>query len=95
MNKDINKTLENPQDLLVTIVKINKNPNFHLDSILTYINIIKEYKTNGKAYRCEWLDTIVLDEIIHIDNKPHNDLKPNEKVGNIITFNPIKVQKVM
>lgn len=95
MNKDTNKILQDPQDNLVSIVKINKNPDFRFESILEYINIIKDYKTKGKPYRCEWLDPIVLDELITEDLIANNDLKPNEKVGNIITFNPIKVQKVI
>lgn len=95
MNKDTNKISQNPQDSLVSIVKINKNPNFCLESILKYIDIIKEYETNNKPYRCEWLDPIVLDDLITKDEIPNNDLKPNEKVGNVITFNAIKVQKVL
>lgn len=95
MNKDTNKISQNPQDSLVSIVKINKNPNFCFESILKYIDIIKEYETNNKPYRCEWLDPIVLDELITKDEIPNNDLKPNEKVGNVITFNAIKVQKVL
>lgn len=95
MNKDTNKISPNPQDSLVSIVKINKNPNFCFESILKYIDIIKEYETNNKPYRCEWLDPIVLDDLITKDEIPNNDLKPNEKVGNVITFNAIKVQKVL
>ena len=95
MNKETNKILKNPEDSLVHIVKINKNPNFCLESILKYIDIIKEYKTNNRPYRCEWLDPLLLDEVILEDKKPNEDLKPNEKIGNVITFNPIKVQKVI
>lgn len=95
MNKDTNKNLQNLEDSLVHIVKINKNPDFCFESILTYINVIKEYKTNNKPYRCEWLDEIILNELITKDEKPHEDLLPNEKIGNVVTFNSIKVQKVI
>jgi hypothetical protein len=95
MNKATNKNLQNVEESLVNIVKINKNADFCFESILTYIDIIKEYKTNNKPYRCEWLDPLVLDEVITNDTKPNEDLLPNQKIGNVVTFNPIKVQKVI
>ena len=89
MNKD-------PQDSLVEIIKIAKNPNFHFEEIIEYVNMIKNYPNpNCNPFRCEWLEEIKLEELIINNKYPVDEIGFNEKVGNIISFNPIKVQKVI
>lgn len=89
--------MEDIQDKLSEIMKIKKNVNFHFDQILNYISLIKDYKLSEDVnpYKCEWLQPLVLDDLITEDNIKHDDLLPNTQVGNILTFNALKVPKVM
>ena len=83
------------QKKLVEIVKIKENPAFQFEQILNYINLVKKYDTsNKKNYRCEWLSPIVLTNLI-TSSTPKNDLPPGTLVGNISTFNYIKVPKII
>jgi hypothetical protein len=80
---------------LMDISKLSQNTNFCFNSIIEYINLIKDYPTNGVPYRCEWLDPIIMDELI-ICNKLHTEnITPNKQISNITTFNYLKVQKVI
>lgn len=83
------------QKKLVEIVKLKENPSFQFEQILNYINLVKKYDTtHSKTYRCEWLSPLVLKTLI-TNHIAKNDLPPGTTVGNISTFNYIKVPKII
>ncbi len=77
------------------ISKLSENTNFCFNSIIDYINLIKDYPTNGIPYRCSWLDPIIMDELIENNKFPTENIPANKHISNITTFNYLKVQKVI
>jgi hypothetical protein len=87
--------MKNIQEKLIEVVKIQENLQFHFQQILNYIDSIKKYEINSPAFRCEWLDPVIMKNIITNETEEYNNIPHHQKIGNIITCNYLKVQKMI
>lgn len=83
------------QQALVDIIKIKENPKILFAQILDYIEIVKKYPASNSPYRCEWINPIVMNSLILKDDESNDNIPPNIQVGNVHTFNYIKVPKII